>query len=231
VEVESAAFLVGEEGFDVETLSVQLAGIFRRCHVADEKNRFLTISSPPAQSQHGAISLVGEKTVGYIHTVPGSRADGHVLKLKRFAFPLEGNVAGCAAYILPTPPTKEGLKVAAIELAITQKDDSGIGGDQCRNLPDQTHVCIFGEMPFLAFGYHPGEGQSAFSVNQRHHESHATASDKAPIYDQHQRQVRQARQEHPGKRKKIHFGIKGIVSQTAADPLLATRYQCGVRDL
>jgi hypothetical protein len=231
VEVESAAFLVRKEGLDVEAFCKEAAGVFRRCRVADEINRFLTIFSPPAQGQHGAVSLVGEQTVGYIQAVTGLPAHGHVLKLKHFAFPAEGNVAGRAADILPAPLLKQSLKVAAIELAITRKNDSGIGGDPCRNLPDESNVRLFREMPLFAFGYHPDKGQSTLFVNQCYHESHATASDKAPIHDQHQRQVRQTRQEHPCKRKEIRFGIKCFVLETAADPLLATRHQRGVRDL
>jgi len=54
---------------------------------------------------------MGEKTVGYVQALPGLCVMGHVLKLKRFTFPVKGNVAGRAAIILPAQFMKEGLSL------------------------------------------------------------------------------------------------------------------------
>lgn len=189
VQVEPPAFLVGEEGFNAETLAVELASILGRCHVADEIDRFLTVLPPPTEGEHGAVSFVGEPAVGCIGARAGLGVMGHVLKLKPLTFPAKAGVAGRAADILPHHLMKEALKPDAIELAIPQKNDMGFSRNQSGNLSDEADVSVFGEVPLFAFDHHPGNGQGALLLNQSDHESHTATSDGAPVHHQYQREM------------------------------------------
>ncbi len=192
VQIESAAFLVGEECLDAETLTVRETGILGRVHVADKEDGIFAVLAPPAERKDGTVLLSGETTVGRFGAFSEQSVLGHVLKVKGFALPVKRGVAGRTADITPTEFLKGRKKVHTVKLAVAQKNDLCLWGNQCRNFLNEFDVSLLGQMSLLAPDHSPGDGQRPLFVDQANHESHAPATDRAPVHCQHEGQMGQA---------------------------------------
>src|SRR6266498_2212421 len=129
VDLEPATFLVGEEGFDMRSLFVQLHGQIQIGHICDQIEWLLVGLLPERQETDGAI-LLGRH--------PG-RSDGKTLTLRRsqvanveaYATGSDQNVRGGATDIAPVSFTQISLQLDTIKLAVAQEGDLGsLGHDR-----------------------------------------------------------------------------------------------------
>jgi hypothetical protein len=153
VQVEATAFLVGEEGFDAEALGVPVAGFFDQGHVGDQVEGLFVALFPPGNDQHGAIGLAGEGDIKQPDTLVWLHV--HLLQRELVAVVLNLRVLGRAVDVLPAIGLAAGLKDDAIELTVTQKDDSRALGQQAIHLGSQLHARLLRKMAFAASYHNP----------------------------------------------------------------------------
>jgi len=192
VQIEAAALLVGEKRLDAETLPIRKAGILSRLHVADEEDGFFAVLAPPTQGRNGTVALFGEMAAERFGVLSNRSVLDHILKMKGFAFPAKLGVGGRTADITPTAFLNGRKQVDAVELAVAQKNHLRLWRNQCGNFLSEIDVSLLRQMPLLALDHRPGEGQRSFFVDQTNHQSHAPATNRAPVHCQHEGQVAQA---------------------------------------
>lgn len=219
MDVESPAFLVGEEGFDFEPFFVIRAGLLNGFDVGDQVDGLLVVSPPPRYGGDGAILFPGESDEGSHELLSGLDASAHVLKGEFVILRGELDGRGGARDILPAHEVDLLLVVHSVEFPVSSEDHLSIGRDEGLDKVEELKMDLLGKMPLLAVPHDPCQGQEPLVVDESDHQSGASRADGTAIDGKYQRHVGQSRNEDFGKGHKVDLLSDGLFDQQPRESL------------
>lgn len=153
VDVETTAFLIGEEGFHMSAFVGKRRRQLRVRDVGQQEDRVFTGLIPNEQDVQRSEALGGNG--GRADPLGLARLQGDVSNGKLTAFRRDQDVRGRATDVLPACLHDISLQIRAIELTIAQEDHLCIGWHDGLQLFEQFAVEVLRQMPFLGLDDHP----------------------------------------------------------------------------
>ena len=169
VNVKATAFLVGEEGFDLEATAVKTTGLISIGYIGDQKDRFFVATAPPANQVERYGGVLGEADLVAMEELTfRQRISANRLAIGAF---LHMNLWRSTQNVLPIGVGfHPDQHLSGIVLRIPQQNHFTAGWQQRQHFLKGLNMSLCGRMPFLPFVNYPRNRQSTFLVQ------HATKS-------------------------------------------------------
>ena len=126
MQVKSAAFLVGEEGFDLKAFLVPMTGFATQLEIGHQKDGFEVTAFPPGNDRHWAIAF--ERKADVWNTDLIAWAQGQISERKEYPIFIKPGILGRPANITQVQRLQSRLELNPIEFTIPQEDRPAVLG-------------------------------------------------------------------------------------------------------
>ncbi len=172
---EAPTFLVRKERLDAKAIFVVRVRFLPHFQIGHQVQWRIVSAMPCRHKRSGSDVLRGEEDIGEFadvstfHTEPSKRVSPLLVCV------FDAGVFGQTAHRVPALGFYGTQQSAAIELALAEKDDRTLRGQEGFDLCEKFLVESIAEMSFGSGDNEPTQRQGAFFINDTHHQRHTPA--------------------------------------------------------